>query len=175
MVIFARKLCVHDFLGSRNIITDLGVPMAPHHVRNRCKIHKWTPCRGQSVGCRENTNRQHSLLWVLALRVYHSLLDFVIRFLSLKRCQALQYRCTIDMVFHMKTTLNIDDTVMAQLKREAARQKRTMSELVETALRGLFRSQRKRQDVPPLPTFHSGGTLVDVADRDALYQAMEGR
>jgi hypothetical protein len=80
-----------------------------------------------------------------------------------------------DMVFHMKTTLNIDDTVMAQLKREAARQKRTMSELVETALRGLFRSQRKRQDVPPLPKFHSGGTLVDVADRDALYQAMEGR
>ena len=79
------------------------------------------------------------------------------------------------MVFHMKTTLNIDDTVMVQLKREAARQQRTMSELVETALRSLFRSQKKRQDIPPLPTYHSGGTLVDVADRDALYQAMEGR
>jgi hypothetical protein len=79
------------------------------------------------------------------------------------------------MVFHMKTTLNIDDTVMAQLKREAARQKRTMSDLVETALRSLFRSQQKHHAVPPLPTFHSGGTLVDVADRDALYQAMEGR
>jgi hypothetical protein len=75
----------------------------------------------------------------------------------------------------MKTTLNIDDTVMAQLKREAARQQRTMSELVETALRSLFRSQKKRQDIPPLPTFHSGGALIDVADRDALYQAMEGR
>lgn len=87
----------------------------------------------------------------------------------------LQYFCTIDMGFHMKTTLNIDDTVMAQLKREAARQKRTMSELVETALRGLFRSQKKRQDLPSLPSFHSGGTLVDIADRDALYQAMEGR
>ena len=73
----------------------------------------------------------------------------------------------------MKTTLNIDDTVMAQLKREAARQKRTMSELVEMALRGFFRSQRKRQDVRPLPTFQSGGTRVDIADRDALYQAME--
>jgi ABC-type phosphate transport system ATPase subunit len=87
----------------------------------------------------------------------------------------LQYRRAIDMVFHMKTTLNIDDTVMAQLKREAARQKRTMSELVETALRGLFRSQKRREDLPLLPTFHSGGTLVDIADRDALYQAMEGR
>ena len=75
----------------------------------------------------------------------------------------------------MRTTLNIDDTVMAQLKREAARQGRTMSELVEMALRLLFRSQKKGEALSPLPTFHSGGALVDVADRDALYQAMEGR
>ena len=51
---------------------------------------------------------------------------------------ALTYRHLIHTVFHMKTTLNIDDTVMAQLRREAARQGRTMSELVETALRNLF-------------------------------------
>jgi hypothetical protein len=75
----------------------------------------------------------------------------------------------------MKTTLNIDDAVMAHLKREAARQGRTMSELVETALRLLFQSQRKRRAVPPLPSFKGGGYLVDIADRDALYQAMEGR
>ena len=80
-----------------------------------------------------------------------------------------------DMVFHMKTTLEIDETVMAQLKREAARQGRTMSHLVETALRSLFRSQRKPVELPELPVFQSGGTLVDVADREALYQAMEGR
>jgi hypothetical protein len=79
------------------------------------------------------------------------------------------------MVFHMKTTLNIDDTVMAQLKREAARQGRTMSELVETALRNLFRSQKEVAELPPLPVFQSGGAFVDIADRDALYQAMEGR
>ena len=80
-----------------------------------------------------------------------------------------------DMVFPMKTTLNIDDTVMAELKREAARQNRTMSELVETALRLLLTSQRKRGKIPALPKFRSGGILVDVADRDALYHAMEGR
>ena len=79
------------------------------------------------------------------------------------------------MVFHMKTTLNIDETVMAQLKREAARQGRTMSELVETALRMLFRTRKKSDGLPPLPAFHGGGALVDVSDRDALYQAMEGR
>jgi hypothetical protein len=83
------------------------------------------------------------------------------------------YYHTYDMFYHMKTTLNIDDTVMAQLKRESARQRRTMSELVETALRMLFRASKKPGQVPPLPVFRSGGTLVDVADRDALYRAME--
>jgi len=75
----------------------------------------------------------------------------------------------------MKTTLSIDDSVMAQLKRESVRRGRTMSDLVETALRLLFRSQRGQRVPPELPTFKSGGTLVDIADRDALYQAMEGR
>lgn len=75
----------------------------------------------------------------------------------------------------MKTTLNIDDTVMAQLKREAARQGRTMSDLVETALRLSFQVQREQRELRPLPTFDSGGSVVDVADREALYQAMEGR
>ncbi len=82
------------------------------------------------------------------------------------------------MVMHMKTTLNIDNAVMAQLKREAARQGRTMSEMVETALRLMLRSQRKQgplPPLPPLPTFRSGGALVDISDRQALYQAMEGR
>lgn len=74
-----------------------------------------------------------------------------------------------------KTTLIIDDGVIAQLKREAVRQGRTMSELVETALRMFFRAQRERRELPPLPEFRSGGALVDIADRDALYQAMEGR
>jgi hypothetical protein len=79
------------------------------------------------------------------------------------------------MVFHMKTTLSIDDTVMAQLKREAARQGRTMSDLVETALRLLFRARKSAAELSSLPSLRSGGTMVDVADREALYQAMEGR
>jgi hypothetical protein len=75
----------------------------------------------------------------------------------------------------MKTTLNIDESVMRRLKREAARQGRTMSEMVETALRLLLKQQRQRSKLPPLPTFDSGGTFVDIADREALYEAMEGR
>ena len=78
------------------------------------------------------------------------------------------------MDFHMKTTLNIDATVMAELKREATRQGRTMFELVETALQTLFQSHKKPAERAPLPTFNSGGTFVEIADRDAFYQAMEG-
>ena len=77
------------------------------------------------------------------------------------------------MVFHMKTTLNIADSVMRDLKREAARQGRTMSELVETALRRLLQHREEPTDLPPLPTARSGGHLTDVANREALYQAME--
>jgi len=77
------------------------------------------------------------------------------------------------MVFHMKTTLNIDKTVMRRLKEEAARQGRTMSELVETALRALLSPRRQNKPMPPLPTFHMGQPRVDVADRDALYDLME--
>lgn len=73
----------------------------------------------------------------------------------------------------MKTTLNIDATIMARLKREAARQGRTMSEMVETALRLMLRAERKSSPLPELPSFRGGRELVDIADRDALYRAME--
>jgi len=79
------------------------------------------------------------------------------------------------MVIWMKTTLNIDDSVMARLKREAARRGCTMSELVESALRLLLTAKETTCPIPFLPVFKSGGPLVDIADREALYQAMEGR
>jgi hypothetical protein len=79
------------------------------------------------------------------------------------------------MDIHMKITLNIADTVMADLKREAARQGRPIADIVETALRLLLQSRPKRAALPELPTFHGGRELVDIADRDALSQAMDGR
>lgn len=75
------------------------------------------------------------------------------------------------MVILMKTTLNIDDSVMARLRREAARSGRTMSELVEMALHQLLQSRPNEVALLELPSFDSGGALVDVADRDALYRA----
>lgn len=80
------------------------------------------------------------------------------------------------MVCHMKTTLNIAEPVMTRLKEEAARRGTTMSALVESALRlFLGGGDRPSSELPPLPTFESGGYLVDVDDREALYRAMDGR
>ena len=81
------------------------------------------------------------------------------------------------MVCHMKTTLNIDDSVMQRLREEAARRGTTMSALVEAGLRRVLAAPavaaEEPDPLPPLPTWHSGGFLVDIADRDALYRAME--
>jgi hypothetical protein len=79
------------------------------------------------------------------------------------------------MLSHMKTTLEIDATVMARLRREAARRGCTMSELVEAALRQLLQARRPAAPLPPLPLLRSGGHRVDVADREALYRVMEQR
>lgn len=74
----------------------------------------------------------------------------------------------------MKTTLEIDEGVMRQLKERAARERRTMSELVETALRALLsRDEPRAKDLPPLPVWNGGGWLVDPADRQALYELFD--
>jgi hypothetical protein len=79
------------------------------------------------------------------------------------------------MVFHMKTTLIIHDNVMKRLREEAAKRDTTISELVEAALRLMLEPrQRERKVIEPLPVHDLGGVYVDVANRDALYQAMEG-
>lgn len=82
----------------------------------------------------------------------------------------------LSMVFRMKTTLVIDDEVMRRLRERAAREGRTISELVEAALRRLLQAPRgEPAELPPLPSFDGGRPRVDPADREALYRAMEGR
>jgi hypothetical protein len=73
----------------------------------------------------------------------------------------------------MKTTLVIDDTVIARVKREAAERRCTMSQVVESALRLHLDRPSPPKKLPPLPSFDGGGYLVDIADRNALYNAME--
>ncbi|MDE0153355.1 MAG: hypothetical protein OXN23_05765 [Gammaproteobacteria bacterium] len=77
----------------------------------------------------------------------------------------------------MKTTLNIDETVMRQLKKEAARRGTTMSALVEAGLRrvlaGSAHPKSKSKASWRLPTWDSGGFRVDVANREELYRILD--
>ena len=82
------------------------------------------------------------------------------------------------MVDHMKTTLNIDETLMKRLRVEAARRGTTMSALVEAGLRRVLATpdpgDGKADGMPPLPIWRSGGYRVDIANRDELYRLMDG-
>jgi plasmid stability protein len=78
----------------------------------------------------------------------------------------------------MRTTLNLDDELMRQVKRRAAETNRTVTSLVESALRELI-MQESRKDKPYrlLWVTVEGGAQpgVDLTDRDALFDRMEGR
>jgi hypothetical protein len=48
-----------------------------------------------------------------------------------------------------------------------------VSALVERALRLLLEDESPPASLPPLPRFHGGRPRVDLANREALYEAME--
>jgi len=74
----------------------------------------------------------------------------------------------------MKTTLVLDDALVERVRVRARERGVTMSSVVEEAIfRLLNEDMGQRRQPITLPTFNSGGYLVDIADRDALYDAME--
>ena len=82
------------------------------------------------------------------------------------------------MVFHMKTTLNIEESVMRRLREEAARRGTTMSTLAEAGLRRVLAepeaSGRREDPLPTLPVRRSGRLRADIASREELYRLMDG-
>ena len=83
------------------------------------------------------------------------------------------------MFFCMRTTLNLDDELMRQTKRRAVERGVTLTALIEEALREHLRGERERRSAPwRLRLVTAGGATrpgVDLDDRDALYERMEGR
>lgn len=75
----------------------------------------------------------------------------------------------------MKTTLIIPDHIMRALKRRAAERGETLSAVVAECLRRGLALPDALGEPPPLPAHSMGRPRVDLADRDALYRAMEGR
>lgn len=75
------------------------------------------------------------------------------------------------MIFRtMKTTLIIDDGLMANIKSFAAQQRVSLSRMVETLLRkGLRDEISKPKKLRPLPSFKCGEPKIDITNRVALY------
>lgn len=82
------------------------------------------------------------------------------------------------MLFCMRTTLNLDDSLMRSLKRRAAETGRTLTSLVEEAIRSMLeREARPASDYRLRWVVVEGGARpgIDVDDRDSLMDIMDGR
>lgn len=79
----------------------------------------------------------------------------------------------------MKTTLDIDDTLLAEAKALAAREHVSLSRVIKEAiaLRLRLRRTRSRVSAPPLPVYASGGGLArgvkDSISNHALLDAAD--
>ena len=72
--------------------------------------------------------------------------------------------------------MNLPDALMRLVRQRADSDHRTVTSLVEQALRELLaRDQNEREDEELLPTYGAAGSrpLVDIDDRDALYGALD--
>jgi len=78
----------------------------------------------------------------------------------------------------MRTTLNLDDDLMKALRKRAAETGRTMTELMEEALRALLAPRPAQREEREFHWVTCRGKLqpgIDLADRDSLLDAMEDR
>ena len=78
----------------------------------------------------------------------------------------------------MRTTVRLDDRLLAAAKAHAARSGRTLTALFDDAIRSFLtlESRPKRRARTRLPTFGAGGTRpgVDLDKTAGLLDAMEG-
>lgn len=78
----------------------------------------------------------------------------------------------------MRTTINLPDGLAREAKARAAADGRTFTSLVEEGLRSVLADDRAGAgtEPAPLPAFGDPGQrlLVDPADRDALWAALDG-
>ena len=75
----------------------------------------------------------------------------------------------------MRTTMNLPDSLMAAVRARAAAEERTVTSMVEEALRRLLEDRRTTARTVKLPTdgIPVARMLVDIDDRDALAAALD--
>jgi hypothetical protein len=79
----------------------------------------------------------------------------------------------------MRTTVRLDDAILEQAKREAARRGVTLTEMIEKGLRLVLarRAKTPERRLVRLPVCRAGGGVlpgVDIADSAGLLDRMEG-
>lgn len=85
----------------------------------------------------------------------------------------------------MKATFDIQESILERLREEAELRGTTMSKLVEAGiLRVLDNPQilaakkktatKPQKPLPPIPSWNSGGFLVDISNREELYEVLDG-
>lgn len=82
------------------------------------------------------------------------------------------------MIRCMRTTIRLDDDLLRAAKRRAAESNRTLTAVIEDALRIVLASREAAPGArPELPTFKGTGLQagVDIDDSAALLELMEGR
>ncbi|MCV7379820.1 hypothetical protein BST11_09890 [Mycobacterium alsense] len=76
----------------------------------------------------------------------------------------------------MRTTVNIDDNLLAEAKVLAARTSRSLGEVVDDALRAMLHRDTERRPARQfrLPAHGSGGLRagIDLQDKDALAEVL---
>lgn len=77
----------------------------------------------------------------------------------------------------MRTTITIDEVLLAEAKELAARERRSMSDIVDEGLRLVIAQRKEAAEQAPitLPTVGGGGVLpgVDLDDSAALLDLMD--
>jgi plasmid stability protein len=76
----------------------------------------------------------------------------------------------------MRTTVDLPDDLLSEAKIRAARERRSLSDVITDALRGSFtRTGTGEREPVELPTFDGGGTQpgVDLDDSADLLDLME--
>lgn len=75
----------------------------------------------------------------------------------------------------MRTTLNLDDDVAAQVSALSRRRGTSMSRVANELIRSGLRASRERQPLAPYiaPTFDTGEPLMDVTDVGTALEIVE--
>jgi hypothetical protein len=79
------------------------------------------------------------------------------------------------MVVCMRATINLPDALAEAAKARARAEGRTFTSLVEEGLRSVLSHADEPAPIEPLPAYGEPGgrLLIDLADRDALWSALD--